>query len=285
MIELKNVSRRFGSLQAVDNVTLNIRSNKIVGLFGRNGAGKTTLLNMVTNRMFPNNGLIRVGGLPVMENDNALSMISMMGEQDMYEPSVRVLTAMEYTKLFYPAFDIAYAKGLAERFGLDIRRKTGKLSTGYRSIFKLILTLASGAPYLIFDEPVLGLDANHRQLFYTELLKRYEQTECTVVLSTHLIEEISGMIEHVVIMDKGKILVDEEAEKVRAMGFTVSGREEEVRAFCTGYKVIGTQHLGGLMLAHILGEVSGVPQNLEVVPLDLQQMFIHLTDSEEGGLS
>jgi ABC-2 type transport system ATP-binding protein len=228
MIEVKNVTKKFKRVTALEHVNTAFESGRIYGLLGRNGAGKSTLLNLITNRLFPTAGVICAGGLPVCENDAALSRIHYMSEDTLYEPSVRVSRIFEWAKLFYPEFDTAYAESLAERFGLDIKKKIGRLSTGYRSISKLIATLASGAEYLLFDEPVLGLDANHRQLFYGELIARYSEKQCAVVLSTHLIEEVAGLIEHVVIIDKGHVVMDRAADEIRGMGFTVSGKKDDV---------------------------------------------------------
>ncbi len=159
----------------------------------------------------------------------------------------------EWSKLFHPEFDLAYSDTLAEKFGLDPRKKFGQLSTGYRSIAKLIATLPRERGIPLFDEPVLGLDANHRQLFYQELLMRYAEKPCTVILSTHLIEEVSALIEHVVIIKDGSILLDRPAEEIRSMGFTVSGRKGRRPRLVHRQNILGSQELGGLMLAHILG--------------------------------
>lgn len=279
MIELKNVTKKFKEVTALDHVSVSFESNHIYGLLGRNGAGKSTLLNLVTNRLFPTEGFVYAGGMPVMENDRALQLISYMSEDTLYESAIPVRRIFEWSKLFYPEFDMDYAYGLAEKFSLDPRKKIGKLSTGYRSVSKLIITLASGAEYLLFDEPVLGLDANHRQLFYDELLRLYAQRPCTVVLSTHLIEEVAGIVDRVVILRNGGILLDRDTEEVRKMGFTVSGRKDSVSSWCAGKQILGTQELGGLMVAHVLGERGNVPPELTVTPLDLQQLFIHLTNS------
>ncbi|MEA5003310.1 MAG: ABC transporter ATP-binding protein [Christensenella sp.] len=279
MIELKNVTKRFKEVTALERVNVSFESNHIYGLLGRNGAGKSTLLNLVTNRLFPTEGFVCADDMPVIDNDKALSLISYMGEDTLYDPSIAVRRIFEWTKLFYPSFDMDYAYGLAKKFSLDPKKKIGKLSTGYRSIAKLILTLASGAAYLLFDEPVLGLDANHRQLFYDELLKRYADYPCTVILSTHLIEEVAGIIDRVVIIKDGGILLERDTEDIQKMGFTVSGPRDAVAAWCEDKNILGTQELGGLMLAHILGERTDTPPVLTVTPLDLQQLFIHLTNS------
>ncbi len=279
MIELKNVTKRFKDTTALTRVNLSFEDNHIYGLLGRNGAGKSTLLNLVTNRLFPTEGFIYADGLPVMENDKALANISCMGEDTLYDPSTPMRRIFEWSNIFYPDFDMDYAYLLAQKFGLNPKKKLGKLSTGYRSIFKLIVTLASGAYHLLFDEPVLGLDANHRQLFYDELLARYAQRPCTVILSTHLIEEVAGLIDRVVIIKDGGILLEEDTENIQTMGFTLSGPKDTVLTWCAGKNILGTQELGGLMLAHILGERESVPVGLTVTPLDLQQLFIHLTNA------
>lgn len=279
MIELKNITKQFKNVTALSHINIMFETHQIYGLLGRNGAGKTTMLNLISNRLFPTEGFIYADGAPVAENDAALSRISYMSEDTLYDSSLSVRRVFEWSKIFSSDFDTEYANALAQKFALDPKKKIGKLSTGYRSIFKLILTLSSGADYLLFDEPVLGLDANHRQLFYTELIARYAQNPCTMILSTHLIEEVTGVIERAVIIKDGGILMDRSVEDIQKMGFTVSGKKDDVDAWCAGKNVLGTQELGGLMLAHILGERESVPAFLEVTPLDLQQLFIHLTNS------
>ena len=102
------------------------------------------------------------------------------------------------------------------------------LSTGYKSIFKLILALSVNVPYLFLDEPVLGLDANHREMFYRILLEKYIEEPFTIVISTHLIEEVASVIEHVVILKDGKIVKNCATEELLAGGYRISGKKEMV---------------------------------------------------------
>ena len=131
------------------------------------------------------------------------------------------------------------------------------LSKGYQSIFKLIIALSLNVPYVIFDEPVLGLDANHRELFYSLLLKEFENNERTLIIATHLIEEVSNIIEEVVLIDKGKILLQETVEELLEKGYSISGVAQEVDHYCEGKNVIGYDELGGLKIAYVLGEKNG----------------------------
>jgi len=194
-IEIKNVSKSYGKTEALKNVSATFMDGKICGFLGRNGAGKTTLLNIITNRLFADQGQVLIDGEPAIENDQAQAKIFYMTEKTFYPDDMRVREVFQITQGFYPTFDPADAGALAERFKLEVGKKVGGLSTGYLSILKLILTLASNAPVIIFDEPMLGLDANHRDLFYRELLAHYSASPSTVILSTHLIEEAAALLE------------------------------------------------------------------------------------------
>ena len=283
-IEIKNLTKRFGSVQALQNVTLTFESGQIYGLLGRNGAGKTTLLNLITNKLFPDEGHVLVDGEPVQENDNALSKIYCMGEKNLFPTEMRISHAIYWTARFYQDFDLDYANHLAKLFGLDTRKKVGSLSTGYSSIFKIVLALASNAPILLLDEPVLGLDANHRDLFYRELIESYSKNPRTIVLSTHLIEEASTLIEQVAILKEGRLLMQESTQSLMSRGYCVSGPAGTVDAFVAGKQIIGTDRLGGLKSAYLFGQPPEQAPGLEFSWLDLQRLFIQLTNPEGGNL-
>jgi len=280
-IEIKDVTKVFGSTTALQNVSIDIEENKIYGLLGRNGAGKTTLLNLMTNKLFPTNGEIRVEGENVLENDLALSKIYCMTESNLYPENMKVKDAFHWTKEFYPDFDNSYAQMLAEKFSLDSSKKIKSLSTGYQSIFKIIIALSCQAKILLLDEPVLGLDANHRDMFYKELLKNYSNNPKTIIISTHLIEEAASLLEKVIIINEGKVLLVDHVETLLAKGYTISGIATLVEEYIIGKNVLAVESFGGLKTASILDEtpIHNLPSGLEVSKLDLQQMFIHLTNS------
>lgn len=280
-IEIKNVSKSFGNTQALDKVNLSFGDNRIYGLLGRNGAGKTTLLNIITNRIFADTGEVLLDGIPTMENDKALQKIYMMGEKDYYPLTMKVKDIFYWTKNFYPDFDMEYARKLADTFELNINKNVKSLSTGYNSIFKVIIALSVNTPYVLYDEPVLGLDANHRDVFYRLLLEKYSESPSTIVISTHLIEEVSNVIEDVIIIKKGTIIKNESRENLLSQGYTISGKADTVDSFIINKNVIGIETIGGLKSAYILGSVSEetIPADLEVTRLDLQKLFVKLTNA------
>lgn len=280
-IEVKNVSKRFAETEALSQVSLRFEENKIYGLLGRNGAGKSTLLNIIANRIFADSGEVLINGMPAEENDRAQSLLYLMSEQTLYPEKMKIRDVFKWTQNFYPGFDPGYAQNLAARFGLDTKKRVKALSTGYSSIFKIIVALSAGTPYILLDEPVLGLDAGHRELFYKVLIEKYSTNPCTVILSTHLIEEAAGVIEDIVIIKEGKIIQNQSCEALLSKGYTISGKAASVDDFIRGKEIIGTDSLGGLKTAYILGSVpqGEIPEDLELSRLDLQKLFVQLTNS------
>ena len=280
-IEVKNVSKRFAETEALSQVCLRFEENKIYGLLGRNGAGKSTLLNIIANRIFADSGQVFINGMPAVENDRAQSLLYLMSEQTLYPEKMKIREVFKWTQNFYPSFDLAYAQNLAARFGLDTKKKVKALSTGYSSIFKIIVALSAGTPYILLDEPVLGLDAAHRELFYKVLIEKYSTDPCTVILSTHLIEEAAGVVEDIVIIKEGKIIQNQSCEALLSKGYTISGKAAAVDDFIRGKEIIGTDSLGGLKTAYILGALpeEEIPGDLELSRLDLQKLFVQLTNS------
>lgn len=279
-IEVKDISKKFGNVEALSQLSLRFEENKIYGLLGRNGAGKSTLLNLISNRIFADSGEIFINNMPAAENARAQSLLYLMSEQTLFPEKMKIRDAFKWTQNFYPDFDLEYAENLADRFSLDTKKKIKTLSTGYTSIFKVITALSVGTPYVLLDEPVLGLDAGHRELFYKVLLETYGHRPCCMILSTHLIEEAAGVIEDIVIIKQGKIIENDSCESLLSKGYTVSGKSSTVDAFIEGKTVMGIDMLGGIKTAYIMGSLdrNEVPEELEVSRLDLQKLFVQLTN-------
>lgn len=281
VVEIKNITKKYNAVTALKDVSLTIEENKICGLLGRNGAGKTTLLNLITGKIFPTDGEVTIDGENVIENDNALSKVYCMSEQLMHYESMTVKDVFKWTYEFYPKMDSEYAYELADKFSLSLKNKLKALSTGYKSVFKIIAALSSNASVLLLDEPVLGLDANFRDLFYRELIASYTKNPKTVVISTHLIEEAADVVENVVIIKNGELIMSDTTQNVLAKGYTVTGPMQAVDRFTVGRNVLGSDMLGGIKSAYVLDSSMPVdlPVGVEVSRMRLQNLFIHLTNS------
>lgn len=274
-----NLTRKFGDTTALNRVNLCLDEPKIYGLLGRNGAGKTTLLRLITNYIQPAEGSITLDEQNVWENEKAQHQIFLITESSFFEDLTgqRLADIMEQ---IYPSFDKEQFLSYAKRFELNLKKKYQTLSTGYKSVLRAVAALSVHTPFLFLDEPTLGMDAFHRELFYKLLIESYSESPSCILLSTHLISEVEGLLENVIILDHGKVLIDESSEQLLAQGYCVSGRISDVDDYCSGKNVIGSSVVGGLKTTAILGERNNVPDTLDVTGLSLQQLFVQLVGSE-----
>ncbi len=284
-IEIKYVSKRFGKTEALKNVSLVLEPDKIYGLLGRNGAGKTTLINIITNKIFADTGEVNIDGETAVENDRAQAKIYCMTEKNVHPWEMRVKEGFKWAHEFNPQFDLEYAQILAGKFKLDTAKKIKHLSSGYNSVFKSVLTLASRLPVILFDEPVLGLDAAHRELFYCELIARYSEYPATMVIATHLIDEVADVLEQVIILKNGELIVNKPVEDVLELAYSVSGERANVDKFAQGKNIIREETIGKYKAITIYQKrndrekVQAEELGLEITPARLQDVFISLTSS------
>lgn len=217
-IEIRHITKKFGKTIALDDVNIIFEHGGICGLFGSNGAGKTTLFNIISNRIFPSDGEVLIDGEPVRNNDHALGKLFMLSDANLYPDDMRVNKAFRTASAFYPEFDPDGAVNLAKRFGLNPHKKVASLSTGDSSVFKIAMALSVNVPYLLLDEPVLGLDAQNRDLFYRLLIEKHHSRPFTVIISTHLIQEVSAMINQTVIIRNGRLLINQHRDDLLRSG-------------------------------------------------------------------
>ncbi|QPS70354.1 ATP-binding cassette domain-containing protein [Lactococcus garvieae] len=281
-LRIKEVSKIYGKKNVLDNISINIEPQKIYGLLGNNGAGKSTLLNIINNRIFSTTGQIELLGEKISDNEKYLNKLYLMSEDDLYPSKIKINSLFKLTEKFYGSFDWDLAHQMLEEFELDSSKYLNKLSTGYRSITKLIVALCVPCDYIFLDEPVLGLDANHREIFYNFLLETYQDRLRTFVISTHLIEEISNLLERVIILDKGKVIADEDVEVMLKGAYILSGSTDEVEALLDNVQVLDKELLGGATTVYIKGNLTRKNLgNIKVTPMNLQDYFKKVTSRKK----
>jgi ABC-2 type transport system ATP-binding protein len=283
IVEVRQLSKSYGNVTAVNQVSFSIEANQIYGLLGRNGAGKTTIMRIITAQLFATSGEVRVFGELPYENSRVLRQICFVKDSQRYPKSYRVIDVLEQAPLFFPSWDREYALALIEDFQLPLTRRMGALSRGMLSAAGAIVGLASRAPLTIFDEPYLGMDPVARGLFYDRLLQDYTDHPRTIIVSTHLIDEVSRLLEHVLVIDQGRLLLDEEAEALRGRAFAVIGPAATVDSYLVGKQLLQREPFGGLVSATVMGNGNAserqqaVALGLELAPVSLQQLIVHLT--------
>ncbi|PRY58585.1 ATP-binding cassette domain-containing protein [Glycomyces artemisiae] len=285
-VTLRDVSLRYGAEAALTGIDLDLEAGKIYGLLGRNGAGKTSLLSLVAAFRKPSTGRILVGGEPVWENASVVSRVALIREGGDFDDTETVKATIESGSI-RPSFDTEYAYKLADRFELPLKKRVSALSRGKRSVLAAVCGLAARADLTMFDEVHLGMDAPTRDAFYKELLAEYLERPHTVVLSTHLIDEVANYLEEVVIVDRGRILQHADIEAFQGMGATLTGPAAAVDAL--GLDALAEQRLGGTKSITVASALDAdtreraAAAGIEIGPVGLQDLFIHLTDPNRNG--
>jgi ABC-2 type transport system ATP-binding protein len=286
VVRARGLTKRYGSFTALDAIDLTFEQNRIYGLLGRNGAGKTTAMQLLTGQIFPDGGTLEVFGRAPAECAEVLSRICFIAESQKYPDQFKPSHVLASAPWFFPAWSQDLADELVADFRVPLGRPMKKLSRGQLSAVGVIVGLASRAPLTFFDEPYLGLDAVARTTFYDRLLADVAEHPRTVVLSTHLIDEVSNLLEHVVLIDQGRVLIDADADEVRGSATTVAGTRAVVESFVSGRDVIARDGIGGLASVTFMGALDAVQRRearelgLELAPVSLQQLIVHLTGTD-----
>ena len=289
MISLRELTVRYGDTVAVDSVTLDLEPGKIYGLLGRNGSGKTSLLSVLASYRRASSGTVTVDGADPFENAALMrDTVFIRDSLDVTEQD-RVATVLDFAGRLRPTWDAGYAEHLADVLGLDRRKRVSALSRGQRSSLGVVLGLAARTPLTILDEVYLGMDAAARTVFYRELLADYVEHPRTIILSTHLIEEVAGLFEQVIVLDRGRLLLHEDIDTFKARGVAVTGPAAAVDAFAAGRTVLSEQRLGGVRQVTLHGAldndevVRAEAAGLTLAPVGVQDLFVHLTSGAAAG--
>ena len=280
MIELNQVTKRYGQASVLKNITLTIDEPGIYCLLGRNGAGKTTLLKSVAGYQNITSGSIRVDGREITTStlDTGVSYIENFAKH--FNLPVRKL--LKIASEVNPSYDYDFASEMMERFELDGKKKFNHLSLGMKTMVSTIICLASSKEVILLDEPVLGFDAIMRVEFYDMLTESFKKHPRIIIVSTHIIEEIAKAIENLIIIDNGSIRFFDTLQSVETKAFSVSGLQSEVEAATRGLKVIGQDTVGGLVTCCIFDTPPQESASIEVRPLSLQDFFIQMVGHKGG---
>lgn len=283
-----NLAKNYGKKEVLHNLNLELEKGKIYGLIGRNGAGKTTLLSILSGQNPATAGSVSCNGMPVWENEEALSRICFSRELNPLSgaSTMKVKEYLRAASIYMQNWDAEMAKHLVEEFELDMNKRINKLSKGMMSMVTIIVALASKAEYTLLDEPVAGLDVVARENFYRILLEEFAESGRTFVISTHIIEEASDVFEEVIMIDKGGILLKENTQDLLDRARHVSGKAEDVDQATEGLDTYHVEKMGRSKGVTVLFKPGQNPDQLKsspelsVQPMSLQQVFVALCGKE-----
>jgi ABC-2 type transport system ATP-binding protein len=295
-VRTENLTVRFAGVPALDGLDLRLGPDKIHGLLGRNGSGKSTLAAVLAGFRQPDDGRVLIegdefGALEPYEDAVVTSRVCLIRESGDLVDSAPVRHVLGLASSLRPYWNQDLADELLDKFEVPTKKKVQKLSRGKKSALGVVLGLASRAPLTIFDESYLGMDVPSRNLFYDALLADYTEVPRTIVLSTHLVSEVSALLEEVVILDNGRLVTQSPVDSLRGRGASIVGPAGAVDELTAGLTVLAEQRLGSTKSSTVLGDLDDSllakahSAGLEIGPVGLQELFVHLTGttrSKEG---
>lgn len=288
MLTVNNLNKTYGKNVILENINLNIEDGKIYGLLGRNGVGKTTLLKILSNQIISYSGEIKLDDEIVKENQNSVDQILYVGEFMIPDTikSEKIEKILKWVSRILPNWDEEYKDKLMEEFHLDPKTKLKSLSKGNRNLLSLIIGLASGARYTLYDEPSVGLDANNRYKFYQLLMENMEETNRTAIISTHIIDEAENVFEDVIILEDSNIMLKDDISNIQEKALSLTGPKGEILRILGNKNIISEETLGAISMISIYDELSTEEKQrlnaagVEINKLSLQKLFIYLTNKE-----
>lgn len=289
MIEIKECSKTFEDIRAVNDVTLDIGDREVFGLLGSNGAGKSTLLRMMAGILKPDQGEVLVDGERVYENEEGKSKFFYISDDSYFPSNYAPKDLVKFYRNFYPSFQLQRYSKLMKQFHLDENRKISTFSKGMKKQLLVILGVSAGTKYLFCDETFDGLDPVMRQavksLFASEIMNR----EFTPVIASHNLRELEDVCDHVGLLHRGGILLSKDLEEMKfhihkiQCVLTDKGKEKDL---LKELDILKIQHQGSLMLITARGTRTEImarikeknPLFCEVIPLTLEEIFISETE-------
>ena len=261
LVNARNVSKHFGSVRAVDNVSFEIEKGKILGLIGPNGAGKTTLLKAVLGLTDCDGDLSVLGFDPFKQRKQLMQNICFIADVAVLPRWIKVSQILDFVESIHPNFSRTRAEELLQQTKVQQGARVKELSKGMVTQLHLSIIMAIDAKLLVLDEPTLGLDILFRKEFYANLLNDYFDEERTILITTHQVEEIENLLTDVMFINDGKILLNstmdslsdtyvevmtsgENTQKARGLG--PIAEQEMFGKTVMLFEGVGREHLDGL---------------------------------------
>lgn len=212
VVKCENLTKRYGGLTALDQVSFTLESGRIIGLLGPNGSGKTTLIKLANGLLVPSDGKIYLGGFePGVESK---SIVSYLPDANYLPIWMNIQGLLEMFEDFYNDFDIEKAKEMVGTLNLSMNSRLKTLSKGNKEKVQLILAMSRKAKVYFLDEPIGGVDPAARDFILNTIITNYSE-DATVVLSTHLISDIERVLDEVLFLDRGHLLFHRSVDEIR----------------------------------------------------------------------
>lgn len=291
IIKATNLTKNYGSKKAIDDFSVSIPADGIIGLIGRNGSGKTTFMKLCAGLLNKTGGTVEVFGKEPMDNLEVLSNLTYTYHDLRYEKPLKLLSILQNYAVMFQSFDMEFALKLLKYFDLRKEMKYRYLSQGMASTFNFICGLSCRVPLTMFDEPVLGMDITVRRAAYEVLLREYNEHPRTIIISSHLLSELEGVLSDILLIDKGRMILHENIDDLRQVAYRIQGDKNNLDGFCKDKKVIYYKN-GDLNSTAVIHEKpdeltmqTAKAAGLQISSVRAEDLCIYLTrENKEGQL-
>ena len=212
LIQCQDLHKRYGRKEALCGVNLRLESGKIVGLLGPNGSGKTTLIKILNGLLKPDQGMVTIDGEE--PGIHTKSVISYLPDKPYFADWMKITDLLELFEDFYEDFDRARAEKMCQELGIDTKLKMKTLSKGNKEKVQLVLVMSRQAKLYLLDEPIAGVDPAARDFILSTILNNYNP-DGTVLISTHLIEDVEQVLDEVIFMRYGQLVLYTSVDNIR----------------------------------------------------------------------
>ncbi|HHV13297.1 MAG TPA: ABC transporter ATP-binding protein [Clostridiales bacterium] len=289
MIEAVKVSKRFDTIQAVDQVSVTVKEGNVFGLIGTNGAGKSSFIRMLCGIIRPDSGSITFDGQKVYENVETKRQLFYISDEQYYFSNSTPKELRQFYQVVYPGFDVGRFGQLLGQFELDANRKISTFSKGMKKQLSILCGICANTKYLFCDETFDGLDPVIRQAVKSIFAKEIAERNMTVIIASHNLRELEDICDHVGLMHKGGILLSKELFDMKLNIHKVQcvfGAEADVGRIFQGMEVLKTETRGSLYTITVRGTAEEVEKRMEkaapvfseVIPLSLEEIFVSETE-------
>lgn len=291
IIECRSLTKVYGATKALNNLSFEIKENKITGLIGRNGAGKTTLLKIIAGYFRETSGEIKVFSERPFNNLLVSANVIYINDQMNFPAALSLKEILDVSSTFYENWNHELSDRLFDYFSFQPTQQYINLSKGMKSTFNMIVGLSARCALTMFDEPTTGMDAAVRKDFYRALLKDYIDYPRTILLSSHHLNEIEDLLEDVLLIKDGKELLHIEVEDLKEWGIGVQGPTTAVKEWIKNREVIHSKNIG---LDQMYTVVKNVDSELDkqkaqasgllITAVSSSDVCVYLTSKTKGGI-
>ena len=289
MIEVKNITKRFGDFTALDDLTLTVPAGSVYGLVGPNGSGKSTIIRHITGIYRPDGGEVLVDGEPIYENPAVKAKIAYIPDDVFYFNNASMKDMAKFYAGIYPNFSMERFTALLEIFPLDPKRPIRRFSKGMQKQAAFVLCMAMQPEIMVLDEPIDGLDPVMRRQVWTLLMSDIADRGTTVLVSSHNLRELEDVCDHVGILDHGKLLLERSLSEMQENICKILIALPEGTNLPAGMDILHQSSTGRLQTLIVRGKQEEItahyaqakPLFMDAVPLTLEEIFIY----ELGGVN